>query len=314
MQKLKHFKMFGIIILVIILISLSTCMTVYGADICNICKIYHGPSLSGPLGIAHTMYKEVFGGQLFYSETANGALTTYDVLQFDVNDGGTFSDMWGIVGNFYEPVSVLGQLLCYVYALVKLMEMATDDTFTPEKFAFIIFKMAIGMLVIANGFDIITAGLTLATVAFNNLSSALVSSGVPNGCNYDELKGADWFTGLGDMLALAIPYFLICLAKLIVSVVAWVRIMDVIIRAVLAPIGIADFVYEGMSGHGFTYIKKLIASALQAAVIIATAQGYGILARMTSSTGQWYYTVILAYALMTIMLKTQSIANDTIGV
>ena len=116
------------------------------------------------------------------------------------------------------------------------------------------------------------------------------------------------------MVYFSIPYFLICLAKLIVSVVAWVRIMDVIIRAVLAPIGIADFVYEGMSGHGFTYIKKLIASALQAAVIIATAQGYGILARMTSSTGQWYYTVILAYALMTIMLKTQSIANDTIGV
>lgn len=314
MRKNKNSKTLSLILLTIISISLLFCITTYAtAEPCTICKVYHGPALKGPVGIAHTMYKEVYGGQLFYSESSGGALTTYDVLRFDVNDGADFQSLWGTVENFYNIVKILGELLCYIYAMVKLIEMTTDDSFTPERFAFILIKMAIGILIIRNGFDIVTAGMTLSTVAFNNLSSALVNQGVPNGCNYDDLKDAGFFTGLGQMLKLAIPYFMMCVAKLIVSVVAWTRILDVIIRAIFAPIGIADFIYEGMHGHGFRYIKKLIASALQAVVILAAARGYSILASMTSATGQWLYTVILAYAMITLMFKTQSIANDTIG-
>lgn len=312
MQKFKIIKTFSFILLTIVIISLLMCVVTYAASACNICGVYHTPQLSGPLGIANTMYKEVYGGQLFYSETANGALTTYDVLRFDV-ESADFNGLWSIVQSFYHIVSVLGELLCYIYAMVKLIEMTTDDSFTPERFAFILIKMTIGILVIRNGFEIITAGMTLSTVAFNNLSSALVNQGVPNGCNYDELKGAEWFVGFGEMLKLALPYFMMCAAKLVVSVVTWTRVLDVVIRSIFAPIGIADFVYEGMQGHGFVYIKKMIASALQAAVIITVARGYGILASMTSATGQWYYTLILAYAVIMLMMKTQSIANDTIG-
>ena len=160
MKKFINLKTISFILLTIVLISFSMCMIANAAEACNICGIYHTPSLSGPVGIANTMYKEIYGGQLFYSQSDGGALTTYDVLRFDVNNG-SFKDLWGIVGNFYLPVSALGELLCYIYAMVKLIEMSTDDTFTPERFAFILIKMAIGILIIRNGFDIVTAGMTL---------------------------------------------------------------------------------------------------------------------------------------------------------
>ena len=129
---------------------------------------------------------------------------------------------------------------------------------------------------------------------------------------YPKYKGG-FFDALPVMFDLFFPYIMLSAAKMAISVVCWMRILDIVIRTVFAPIGMADFMYEGMSGHGFIYLKKMIASALQAAVIIAATRGYAILANMVGAGSGWFTMIIRAYTLIMITFKTQSLANDVIG-
>ena len=305
-------KTLSLILLTIVVISSLMSIVSYAADFCPICQVPHLPSPKGPAKLAYTMHIEGYGGRLFYSETNNGALTTEGVLRFDVQSS-EFKTLWDTAEGFYNIVATLGELLCVIYAMVRIIEMTTDDTMTPEKLAFIIMKMCIGIIIIKNGFEMITQGMNLASIAFNNISQTPTGPGVNTGCNYDEMVKAGFFEAIDDIFALFLPYLLMSAAKLIISVVCWARILDIVIRTVFAPIGMADFMFEGMNGHGFIYLKKMIASALQATVIMAVTRGYAILVNMTSGAGGWFTIIILAYTMIMITFKTQSLANDVIG-
>ena len=312
-KTLKISKTLSLILLTIVLISLFCSITAFADDVtCGVCRVYHGPSPKGAAKLAYNMYQEVYGGRLFYSETEDGALTTEGVLRFDVNSS-EFGTLWGIAGDFYDLIATFGELLCVIYAMIRIIEFTTDDTMTPEKLAFIMMKMCIGIIVIKNGFDMITQGMNLASIAFNNLAQAPQNTKIANDCIYEDMYKGGFFDALPVMFDLFFPYIMMSAAKMAISIVCWMRILDIVIRTVFAPIGMADFMYEGMSGHGFIYLKKMIASALQAAVIIAATRGYAILANMVGAGSGWFTMIILAYTLIMITFKTQSLANDVIG-
>ena len=304
-------KSLHIIIIFLIIVAVFLCfpITASADTMCAICGEPHFPSLSGTAGMAYDMNQTVYGGKLFDS-SSGGALTTQDVLSFDTSSS-HFSGLWRSVETYYNAVMVLGELLCVVYALATLLDWSTDDNLNPEKFALILIKMCIGMLVIKNGFDIITVATQFATVVFNKIAATPGSSTSKN-CNYDTVKDMGFFPALGQVFSLLLPFLAMSAAKLIISIVCWARLIDISIRTIFAPIGIADFVYEGIEGHGFVYVKKLTASAMQAAVIFAIVRAYNLIINSLPDPSS-FLIIVFAFAIVLAVIKSSQLTSDVMG-
>lgn len=312
-NKIKQVFSIGMLIILCILIfSTLFCIpaNAYSGK-CPLCGSLHPASLKGMDDFFYKAACDVYGGDLFSSDTMGGALTTAEVLQFDVN-GTHFGPVWSIAETFYNAIASIGELLCIVYCMIRIIELTTADNFTPEKFVMLMIKMIIGIIVVRNGFDIATVCMELATVAYNALSTAPSSGFNADKCNYQELKDGGLFE-VFDQLSLLIPYFAISIAKIFISVICWFRILDIIVRVIFAPVGMSDLMYEGTQGHGFGYAKKMISSALQAAVIMGIVKSYGAILSMFGAGSSWLVSIILAFVVVTVSLKAQSMANDIMG-
>ena len=281
------------------------------ASECPVCGEFHA-SLSGVSRFFYNVCCEVYGGNLFVTETTGEEITTQDALMFDVNSNQDFAAMWGAAEQLYDTVAVIGELLVIVHFMVYLLEMVTADTLNPERFFKMFIKLVAGILIVKNGFAIAEAGLTLATVVFNKMAQTPPGGMNKDACNYDALK-KDGFNAILSSIPLLLPYLVMMAAKAFVSIVCWFRIMDVLVRVIFSPVGLSDLIFEGTQGHGFMYLKKIIASALQGAAIIGITKGYSAILSILGGVSGWAITVIMAVCVIITIRKASTYANDAMG-
>lgn len=244
------------------------------------------------------------------------SLTTEDVLKFDTQSN--FATLWSTAEMIYNLVKPIGIILCVVYALMELLEEVTTDNVSPEKIVRTLTKICIGVLFVQNGFKFCTFVVETASAVFNILSAGTAGMDA-NNCLLKTLKNNSFTQGMTLMSGLFIPWLISLLTQFIVSIICWVRIMDIMVKIILAPIGMSDIMVTGTRGTGWAFFKKLLVSALQGAVILGITFCYGQILTLVNSgavtTGLPAYGLAIIGAVVTLaaIIKSQSYAQDIVN-
>ena len=221
----------------------------------------------------------------------------------------------------YTSISVFGKMLVIIYILLDMIDKSTSDTITPEYFVKDMIKMLVGIIAIDNGWEIVTFGMQFSSAVFDKFAVPDTSASGFNerNCLYHTIVDRNWIWSLGDIFQIAFPWLILMAAKLLISTICWVRVIEIIVRAMFAPIGMADIIQEGTKGKGFGYFKKFTASVLQGAVLIGIVKSYSIInSALLVDAGTNFFMrmgimIILAVAVVMISFKSSSIATDIVG-
>lgn len=320
-------KILSIILLLMIAFSLFTPISVYAADTnCPLCGQMHDMSeLDGIQKFAYDMNCTVFGGQMFLTSSISDDVTAEDfetdaILRFNVSDENSiFYTLWQSTENIYKVIATIGTLLVVVYVLIEMMDRAINDLQNPEFFVKGLIKLVVGIMIINNGYDIIEwvldVGSAVFTYAATEYGTALDKVSGINVCSYQDISHMNFFESLLEVATLFLPWLILSVSQLVATVVAWIRIFDIVLKGMFAPIGMADMVTGGLNSQGFKYLKKLGASCMQGAVILVITQAYGIVANaIRDYSFSWLTMVMLAILSITLILKSSNLSNEIMGV
>lgn len=260
---------------------------------------------------------EVYSGQLFEkSDVDAGPLDINAVLAFDITEADSFGKIWAYSKEIYNAVLPIGQILAVVYFLLAIMEKTLQDNFNAEQFARNLVRLTAMLLILQNGFDLMEQFMKISTFIYEKLQAMTTFHGNPKACKYAECSKRELFESIGNILGMIIPYLLMSIAKIIIRVIAWSRILNMVIRIMFAPIGMADSVRGGTSSQGFKYFKKIIACSLQGSLILGVSVAYNLIVDVIQTSGggtAWLHTIILAAVMVTLVFKTSSMAEDALG-
>ena len=139
------------------------------------------------------------------------------------------------------------------------------------------------------------------------------------GTIYDSLKSMGWIKALCLLLQLLIPAIgtMICMLIMLVQMVG--RLIEIGIRILFMPIGVSDAFTHGTNSPGFRYIKKFFAVCLQGAVLLAVLNigVYFMGNKMINDATQGFGFIsdlVIMVSMIGLMIKSQQIVNDIVGV
>ena len=94
------------------------------------------------------------------------------------------------------------------------------------------------------------------------------------------------------------------------------RVLDITSRVIFAPIGMADIVNDGVNSSGMRYLKKLLGSLLQGAIIVVCVKSYNIVMPIVAQMkgmAEWGMSIILSFVLISLIFKASAIASEVVG-
>ena len=275
---------------------------------CPMCGNSHDTSkLKFPNNWCYEMSCKVYGGDII-SKTAT------EVLEFNVK-GTTFNGIWTRGKYYYNSLAVLGKILVTTYVMYDLMTKSAMDNLTPEHIFKGFMRLAVGILLIDNGYEFIGAASEFFTDLFRKIGGKGVSA-TPGGCNFGKMASANIFDAFLDASFIFIPWLIMLAASVIISVTCWSRVLDITVRIIFAPIGMADIINDGTKSAGWKYFKRLCASLLQGSVIVATAKSYGMVVNVMSKMdglAAWAMPIIISFVMIFILFKASAFAADIVG-
>ena len=317
MQKTKCFKI-AIIIFAFLMLFLSFIPIQVNADefTCPTCGNGTKHNLSWYQKADFDFTNTVYSGNLFAESDGDASgFSVNTVLAFDITTG-LFKDLWTEAERLYGVILPVGELLAFIYYLMTLMEKSLSDKFSAEQLARDTIRLVGMLLILRSGFELLTWGMNLSAFVYQKLQSLTSLEDNPGNCKAGECGSRDFFGALGHMLSMLIPYLLISIARLVVRVICWNRVLGIIVRVIFAPIGMADSVKGGTSSQGFRYFKKIVAIAMQGTLILGVSVAYNLIVSAISADGSigWVQPIVLAAVVITLIFKTSSMADEMLGV
>ena len=303
------------IILLFVLTSLLFAMPVFAdINLCPVCGEYHASFFKEDAGkMAYDMCKVVYGNDKgIFADLLN------DVAKLDVASAGAGFNMaflWSIIETIYNQLIVVGLMLVLVHAGMEISDLMQSDNLNPEKHAMILFKIALAVLVMNNGFEIMTFFAGLANSIFDKLTFGnlnITQALNADKCNYAEMAKAGIFPALGEILSLSIPWLVCQITNILTMAICYIRIIEIGAITMFAPIGMSDIGFKGQTGSGWKYLRRVFALFLQGSVIMAIQMVYTLLSALVS--GNIITICTLNVVMIIVMFKSQSLANDVAGV
>jgi hypothetical protein len=260
-----------------------------------------------------------------------------DIINFDpaapsaTPVGAAVKSVWGFVKTIYTLITPIAYGLILLYFLLDVLEKTTHEQMSIEHFFRSCIKLIIAIVFINQGFSILTYGVQFVTAITNGLVNRVGLSPPTNDWGvsaldsyYDDISAASGFEGfalcVGFAFQLILPFIILWVAKLVVELVAWGRIIELGVRGAFAPIGMSDLFTEGTKGGGFRYLKKFLGVAFQGAVIMAVLICYQYISAAINGgsgaldpIGAAFSQCVVSLTVMTVLLKTQNMANDLVG-
>jgi len=255
----------------------------------------------------------------------SGGLNTY--LQID-----TATDEFALrtVHRVYHALEFVAILLLIVYFLMDMSRIMViqGQEFTAKSLAGSLVKLAIGMLIITEGWDLI-----INILMMNNwLLSLMETSATGTNETLETLKRIcdmvqSWgiMECIGMIVTLAFVQLGAVAGGLIVTYQAISRKLELYLRGCFAPVAIADC-YEGVHSSGFRYIKKIIAiilwgGAMMIIVELNSSLSTGYMASLFDSGVEGLTSFSALAGLILFPLATggmcgaaKQICNDALGV
>lgn len=184
---------------------------------------------------------------------------------------------------FLQCIAVLIMLMRFMsdYAMDKVWQ--TADHHTPEQLFKPIFRLLCGFLFILLVHYFLSFGMYLSHAAFHAMSSGIeTASSASSDVAKDTLTQMLGFEkkgithvpqNIGALLMGVLVFILPLLVSMIASVgtlfVCFSRVLELIVRAVFAPLAVTDCYKAGDGAHGFKYIMEYFGIAFQCVAILA---------------------------------------------
>ena len=239
---------------------------------------------------------------------------TFINVDFD-DSSNIFYKLWNSkmsgLSSLYDIAKIIGVGMCVLFFLMDLLRKATDDALNAKNFVMSLCRLLLGYWLILNLFDgeeIIPLFVKLFSTGIINDSLATTSITYGELAELQTVADMSFLEALSGLIDTFTPSLCILVSKAIVIANALGRIVELYVLCVFAPIGVANVFSGRGDSAGIRYIKKIIAVALQGAIMLA------ILVAM--STIQMQVTgleIAFAFASAALISRSRSIANEIIS-
>ena len=129
------------------------------------------------------------------------------------------------------------------------------------------------------------------------------------------LKKVGIIDSVGYLLKILISYLVVMVSNISVMFIAISRIVELSVRAMFAPVGVADLFGDGNHAAGIRYLKKIFALALQFALAVIITDAFLDAITGSGKFGSTWLTCLgLTVTKIGLLFKSMSIANDVAGV
>lgn len=216
---------------------------------------------------------------------------------------------------------ILTYAFCYeIYMLVA--ERNRGNEFDTASLFYLLFKTAVVIMLITNSFTITLAFFDLGQWIADQIPANTLS--IPETITDDIVSSVDSISTALAMIILSIVSMLGALVMAgIIYVVAWSRIINILIFVSIAPLPFSTLMNNDWLGSiGQTYIKQIIALMLQGYFMLICLLIYSALLQKTTTLiaeqEQAIFGLLLmlvSMAILTLTLaKTHTIAKSVVGV
>jgi hypothetical protein len=281
---------------------------------CNICGTADSPkehSFNSNLEADAFASKHLSITRNIFSKTdPNEKLSVEAIVEFDIEN--EFKDLWALTSSVYDNLLPIGYVMVLIYFFVELGEKVMRDAMSAEQLMQGFIKLAGMLILLTAGKEIMAWGIELSSGIYELLQGANFSS-VPTGsCPYNQIKGASAMELMGIKAECAGQYMVLLISQFIFKIILWKRCLTIVLRVLLAPIGMADLANGGTNSQGFIYFKKTVALLMQGTIIFAANIAYN-LAVETVASGFISFALILA-SYISIVVKSEGLSNQVMGV
>lgn len=344
MKKLKNLSsfhsVFPKIILAFFTVFLSFCMfctPVYAGDDvataegfdCSCGTLHKYEDL--PTGLSEVVFK---WGITIYDTKALGDSVKNVLLLHDAK----YEKLWSVATAIYGAIEVVGVSFATIYFLLAVIDKVQTDQFNVEHFLKALLKWTIAIIVISNGVYFLQLIMFLCDKLYDAIANSPTISGALSGVGgssgnpvcelYTTLTSGSggsfsaFFAAVGHLFELLIPYLCVFIAKILIMVNSYGRAIEFFVRVAFAPIGMAGLASGESNPQTLRYIKKLAAVGLQGALILVVVLCYTTLLYTIQSNASGFGEavgaqaeyIILSFAVIGLLSKAQSWANDVLNV
>lgn len=224
-----------------------------------------------------------------------------------------------VVGQVVLPIAAV--LLC-MHLLIELMDKMTSDSFNAEQFVKLLMKFVFGQIIISNAKDWSMIFMTVGTKFMADIQAGLTVTSIGLADITEIVDKMSFWTQIGVFAQLMLPLLASFLLRIAVYFMAYSRLIEMVLRAMMSPMGCADVVTGGAHSAGIRYLKKMLAISLQGAMMLAVIAaasallaGDGIFIDGISITDVMFlgkYLGLMA-AMVGLMGTSKSIANEVVG-
>lgn len=256
-------------------------------------------------------------------------------LGSNADDGNIYATVWGLVKNVFDIFLIAGILLSLVYFVSYILDKVTHQEVTIESMARSILELALALLLISNAWNVSQAFMNLGDAIYDETASTFnIENGNANTAFIDDMYKD--LTDDSDNFPVSIlkstylkllygtKYMPISIGTTIASVAmvaaGITRGVTIIIYTIYFPLGIANIYGNGLHSPGMRYMKKYAAACISGAIMVAiSVAGQAIQVAILNTDGVSkvtgpIYSLAVTFVVVTMMFKSQSFANDIVGV
>lgn len=294
--------------------------TVSGSGYNTVYKLSDGTELK-----VNSMQNRVFGGAVMkfaywlYGDQL-ASLGSSKLLTID-----TTSKYWTAISDVYDTVAAVGVGIALLFCLMDLIDKFQMSQVSNEFMLKLGIRFTLICLLVGESGTIATGMIGLANGLLNDIVTAVSGTGSLSDSVikeiYERCEHANFLTCLGELMELLVPALIMLICYILMYALLAGRLIEVSVRYVLFPIGVADAFSHGLSSPGMRYIKKLFAVAFQGAgMYLVVVVGTALMGMRTEIIGSSnpvldaVFPVIIGITMVGAMLKVSSIIDDVAGV
>lgn len=251
-------------------------------------------------------------------------IATTDSLAINTN-----GHIWVFFRQSYNSFKNVGVILALMWVVIDLIEHLQLENMSAEQYLRFAIKLLVCVAFIDNGFWLCEKAIEFGEAARSALVFTQTAGPSPLAVElqkiYDQCNKNTFFNNLFLLLQYIIPGLFMLITTVIMYVLFFGRFLELGVRTIFAPIGLADAFTHGIHSPGMRYLKKYFAVALQGAVMVAIIFAMGalmnqlatptdIVSGVKDAFGTLFSQVIIGISGIGLLVKSQSLVNDIVGV
>lgn len=270
------------------------------------------------------MLNDICGPDIFSS--------IYETLSINLfSPDGTYSVILTAISTLHSLMVPLGVYLMFIYFIISMEELIASESFTWQLMTKKLVLLLVAKFLMDHGFELLEMLFAVGMSIAAQLNNAMVGGEVTE-LTFDASAMINAFredlgmTGLLKTLAdiimfvyLLIPWLLSWLMRLAISLICYSRVIEIYVRAVMAPIALSDFYHGGLQSTGWKFLKSFLAVSLQGATILIISIIFSLMINViTTADASHPMTFIGSYlafygSAVMLMFKSLPLTKELVG-